>query len=213
MRMKDSGSITRVFAMLITIAMVPICTGAAATAQDLSPDEAQEEANSARVRAEIVPEVVDGRFRIPPLVATTIATDDVGNGRTPTSYRDEAEAPVVPLPESAGQRAAGWNWSICNWAAPDTFSNPRYFEDRMLERHGHERFGRLQPFAAGTRFFVTIPMLPYLMTVYEPCDPEYSVGYFRSGTRAPALYQRPPYSRRAAVVEAAAIAGAFLAIP
>ncbi len=83
----------------------------------------------------------------------------------------------------------------------------------MLERHGHQRFGMLQPFAAGTRFFVTVPMLPYLMTVREPCDCEYSLGYFQSGSRAPALYQRPPYSRRACIVESAAIAGAFIAIP
>ena len=35
----------------------------------------------------------------------------------------------------------------------------------MLERHGHERWCCAQPLASGARFFLTVPMMPYLMTV------------------------------------------------
>ena len=83
----------------------------------------------------------------------------------------------------------------------------------MLERHGHTRLGCLQPVASGARFLATVPMLPYLMTVRHPCDKEYTLGYYRSGSRAPALLQRPPYERRAVVAETAAITGAILVFP
>ncbi len=202
MRMTDRELVAGLLAMLVAVVLAP-----RGVAQEQADDAAVEVSN-------IVPEVVDGNLRVPPLMAPSIATDKIGNGRTPTSYLDVENAPVMRLPESAAERGEGaWNWTICNWAAADTFSNPRYFEDRMLERHGHERFGMFQPIAAGTRFFVTVPMLPYLMTVREPCDRAYSLGYFSSGSRAPSLYQRPPYSRRACIVESAAIAGAFIAIP
>ena len=83
----------------------------------------------------------------------------------------------------------------------------------MLERHGHERCGHLQPLASGARFFATVPMLPYLMTVREPCDCEYTLGYYRPGSSVPAMLQRPPYERHALIIESAAVAGAIIAFP
>lgn len=187
--------------MLAAACLVPQCSA------DEQPLEQIRNADA------FVPVVVDGHFKMPQLLAPSIATDDIGNGRTPESYRNEDDIPVEPLPESGTARALDWNWTIRSWAAANTYSHPRYFEDRMLERHGHERFGCLQPVASGARFFATMPMLPYLMTVRNPCDKEYTLGYYRSGSRAPALLQRPPYERRAALVEAAAIAGAIIAFP
>jgi len=201
MRMTDRKSVARSLGMLVAVVLAPMCA-----AQEVSLDPIRD-------AAEIIPEVIDGHFRMPRLLAPSIATDDIGNGRTPTSYRDQSDVPVERLPESASERGVIWNWTVCNWAAANTFSNPRYFEDRMLERHGHQRFGKFQPLASGARFFATVPMLPYLMTVREPCDQEYTLGYYRAGSRTPAFLQRPPYERRAVVAESAAIAGAIIAFP
>ncbi len=164
-------------------------------------------------RSRRVPDVVDGRFQLPPLMAATTETKDIGNGQLPGGFREDEPTPMVPIAESAAQRGADIGWIGRHWAAPNTFANPRYFEDRMLERHGHERWGHLQPLAAGARFFATIPALPYLMTVKPLFDTEYSLGHYRAGSRAPALMQRPPYERRAAVAEGAAIAGGILVFP
>lgn len=159
------------------------------------------------------PELIDGHFRLPPLGPPSIATDKIGNGRLPKSFRDGMSTPMRFLPESAAQRGADPTWSTIQWSAANTFSYPRYFEDRMLERHGHQRFGLFQPLASGARFFATVPMLPYLMKISPPCECEYSMGFYRSGSCAPKLLQRPPFDAHAAVVEAAAIAGGIVAFP
>jgi hypothetical protein len=162
---------------------------------------------------ERVPLVDDGRFVLPTLIAATTETKDIGNGRTPEGFRAGEQSPTRLLPESAQQRQDTWQRTVGQWAAANTFSHPRYFEDRMLERHGHERCHYLQPLVSGARFFSQIPMLPYLATVRPPCDCEYTLGYYRSGSCAPPLLQRPPYERTAVAVEAAAIAGAIIAFP
>jgi hypothetical protein len=159
-----------------------------------------------------VPRVREGRFALPALLAPSIATDTIGNGRTPRGFRAGDAGPTRPLPETSEYRGTQ-SWTLACWAAANTYSNPRYFEDRMLERHGHERCPPLTPVISGARFFTGIAMLPYLMTVSPPCREESTLGYFRSGSAAPALKQRPPYDRRALLVEVAAIAAAFLALP
>ena len=83
----------------------------------------------------------------------------------------------------------------------------------MLERHGQEHDSHLQPLVSGARFFATVPMLPYLMVVRDPFDCESTLGYYRSGSCAPMMLQRPPYERRAAIGEAAAIAATIIAFP
>lgn len=164
---------------------------------------------------ESLPEVASGRFSLPNLGPRSTATDEIGNGKTPESFRADQPAPITSLPESGSQRdsQSEWNWSIANWAAPNTFSNPRFFEDRMLERHGHERFGLAQPLASGFRFAATLPMLPYLMAINDPCECEYTLGHYRSGNCAPRVFQRPPRDRRAILVESAAVATGFIALP
>lgn len=162
---------------------------------------------------EKLPEVIGGRLLLPPLRAVSIAKEPIGNGRLPDDFVADEDLRMVPLPEDAYSRGFMAGGTLLPWAAPNTFSNPLYFEDRMLERHGHERWGCLQPIAAGARFFTTVPMLPYLATLQEPCDVVYSKGYYRAGSPVPKFYQRPPYERRAVIVEAAAIAGGMIAVP
>jgi len=162
---------------------------------------------------ERVPSVEDGRFNLPSLKALTTDQSEVGNGRLPEGYREGVDVPVIPLPESFFDRGLPATWTIRNWAAPNTFSHPLYFQDRMLERHGHERFPMLTPLTSGARFFATIPMLPYLSVISHPCDCQYTLGYYRAGSCAPVMLQRPPYERRAMIAEAAAIAKTAIALP
>ncbi len=190
---------TRIAVACLTVAFATACS-------------AQEFASETDTRISKPSYAGDG-FRLPELVAPSIATADIGDGNIPVGFRSGVDAPIYRLPESAAERDANWAWTLSHWAAPNTFSKPRYFEDRMLERHGHTRWGKLQPAASGARFFATVAMLPYLMTLQHPSECEYTLGYYRSGSRTPALLQRPPYDRRAAIVEAAAVAGAIIAFP
>ncbi|WP_200836798.1 hypothetical protein [Rubripirellula obstinata] len=191
--------------------------------EDEEDEEEEEEDGILGSQAtESLPTVSGGRFNIPMIAAVSTATSDVGNGSTPDGFRTDAPRPLAPLPELASERRsigqdsgydASWTWSVGRWAAANTFSNPRYFEDVMLERHGHQRWGHLQPVASGIRFFTTIPMLPYKMAIKPPCECEYTMGYYRTGSCAPALYQRPPWDRKAILAESAAVATGMILIP
>jgi len=169
--------------------------------------------NSIFGELERLPTVSGGRLALPTIAALTIDTGEIGNGSTPKEFRSDADTPQTDLPESGYVRDQQWTSSQYQFTAANTFSNPRYFEDRMLERHGYERFPYLQPFLSGARFFGTIPMLPYLMTIQNPCECESQLGYFRPGSCVAPYIQRPPYQRDAVLVEGAAIAGGIIAIP
>ncbi|WP_044302559.1 hypothetical protein [Rhodopirellula sallentina] len=186
-------------------------------ASDFEDDE-DEDAFAKPFIEERLPEIESGHFVLPPIRAVSIDQEPIGNGRVPEGLRAGKDLPLVALPEDGYSRMAltgggAWPRLIRPWAAPNTYSHPLYFEDRMLERHGHERWGCFQPLAAGARFFTTFPMLPYLATVQEPCDIVYSKGYYRAGSPVPKMYQRPPLEKRAVLVEAAVVSGTFIALP
>lgn len=186
--------------------------------EDKAADRSEEGAFAEPFIEERLPEIDAGRFVLPPVRAVSIDQQPIGNGRVPEALNAGEELLLAALPEDGYDRLAltgGGAWpALCRpWAAPNTYSHPLYFEDRMLERHGHERWGCFQPLASGTRFFATLPMLPYLATVQEPCDIVYSKGYYRAGSPVPKLWQRPPRERRAILVEAAVVSGAFIALP
>ena len=210
MRPTDRHRIMRICLLIATFS-----TTLAVNAQESAFDGMLQENQRPRrtIREELVPEAIDGRFRLPTLDAPSTTLTIAENRQAPQSYLDERDAPTAQLPESASQRGVPWNWTVLNWEAADTFSNPRYFEDRMLERHGQECFGHFQPLASGARFFATVPMLPYLMTVSEPCECEYTLGYYRSGSRTPAFMQRPPYERRAMIMEGLVVSGVVIGFP
>ncbi|MCM2371988.1 hypothetical protein NB063_15390 [Rhodopirellula sp. ICT_H3.1] len=187
--------------------------------QPMLPSELDEDGDFAKpFIEERLPEIDGGRFVLPPIRAVSIDQAPIGNGRLPDGLVAGKDLQLVPLPEDGYSRLAltgggAWPQLIRPWAAPNTFSHPLYFEDRMLERHGHERWGCFQPLASGARFFTTFPMLPYLATVQEPCDIVYSKGYYRAGSPVPKFYQRPPLEARAVVVESAVVSGTFIALP
>lgn len=190
-----------------------------AIAQQSKPTEADRDAtklggDSIFGGTERLPTIVEGgRLTLPPITTATTATSEIGNGSLPKSYTGAEGTAEEVLREQINQRDAAWAISQYQFAAANTFSHPLYFEDVMLERHGHERFPKLTPMISGARFFATVPMLPYLMTVRPACDCEYKMGHFRVGDCVYPYIQRPPYERNAVIVEAAAIAGASIALP
>jgi hypothetical protein len=162
--------------------------------------------------------VAASRFQLPTLAAVSTLTTEIGNGKVPDSFRSVENTLTVPMPESASERmryldGGTWHWTGCAWTAPDTYSNPRYFEDVMLERHGHERWGYSQSLFSGARFFATAPMLPYLMAIQHPCHCESTLGYHRSGSCTPAFFQRPPFDRKAVVAQSATMATGLWIFP
>ena len=212
-------------ALVICISQLPIAAAQSPTDPPVivadvliaSPLDEVARTNSEGVRKlvqnEQIPQAVNGSFVLPKLSAPSTTQNLDRLKQLPKDFRDEQTVPRVDLPESGTEREAGWEWTEIEWEAANTYSNPRYFEDRMLERHGHQTLGKLQPLASGARFFTAIPMLPYLMAVSEPDEKEYSLGYYRSGNAVPALRQRPPYERRAVLSETAVLSGFFMLVP
>ena len=100
-----------------------------------------------------------------------------------------------------------------NWRPANICHLPLYFEDAMLERHGHVRWGCAQPLASGVKFLSTLPLLPYITTLHPKCEPRYTLGHFRPGSCAPALKDHLPWDQRAAVVETVSLGAFFWAAP
>ncbi|MCC9601396.1 hypothetical protein LOC67_12645 [Stieleria sp. JC731] len=171
-------------------------------APELDSDESNESLFAGRKT-----QFTEGRFALPPIAALTTDTHEIGNGETPKGFRQGEQAVLVPLPESGADRDASWYWSQRYWAASNNFSHPLYFEDRMLERHGHSRFPHLQPLASAGRFATQFAMLPYLVAITPPYECQYSLGYYRAGSCVPAFLGRAPYQRKAAIAQAAVMGG------
>ena len=81
--------------------------------------------------------MTQGRFELPTLAAasTAVPAGNADGERYPETFVQQFGEFTEPLPESGAERGPDWHWSWCHWSAANTFSNPRYFEDRMLERH------------------------------------------------------------------------------
>lgn len=151
-------------------------------------------------------EVSGGRFALPPIAALTTSQAEIGTGEVPQGFRRGDTAPHIALPESATDRGLPAEWHLSYWAAANAFSHPLYFEDRMLERHGHQRFPHLTPLVSGARFAAQASILPYLSAIHPPYECQYTLGYYRAGNCVPALKQRPPYKRQAVAAQAASMA-------
>ena len=141
------------------------------------------------------------------LVDLTMA--DIGTGELPEPTR-RYDAPPMLLPDGFARGATYKNYcwypgAICHF--------PLYFEEPMLERHGHVRFPCVQSLVSGAKFIGTIPLLPYLYTLQRPCEPVYSLGQWRPGSCAPLLRQQIPYDRDAMIVESVSAAAYFWAAP
>lgn len=106
-----------------------------------------------------------------------------------------------------------WPLTTFTWKASALCHKPLYFEEMALERYGHSTGPLTQPFVSGAHFFLTLPVLPYLMGVDPPCECIYDLGYYRPGSCAPYMIYPIPISIRGGLLEAGAWVGGVFLIP
>jgi hypothetical protein len=139
-----------------------------------------------------------------------ISTKSIGTGVLPEDTAAKRAALSTSLLDG---QSRGIVAKHVNWKPANVCHLPLYFEDAMLERHGHVRWGCAQPIASGIKFLTTIPMLPYITTLQPPCEPRYTLGHFRPGSCAPTLKDHLPWDHRAATVEVVSLGAFFWAAP
>lgn len=157
------------------------------------------------------PTVADPPISLGDLKVSNIAVANIGTGNIPDDETDGRLPKPIPLPMGADRGL--YLYYTKPWAASGFYHQPLYFEDAMLERHGHERFPVLQPFISGAKFFGTIPLAPYKWTLQGPLEERHVLGSFRPGSPAPILRQRMPYDQRAIRNQILATGAAAVAIP
>jgi len=157
-----------------------------------------------------------------PLRVNALKTPDtsisgIGTGSTPEDATEGRLPGVMPLPygpdrESVPGGDVGWSLKYKYWVAPAYCHQPTYYEDVMLEHHGHERCPPLQPLMSGARFYSGLFFTPYLAYLRPPLVDIPNTGNYRPGSCAPALRQRATYDPGAVKVQAAAAATGVLAL-
>jgi hypothetical protein len=153
-----------------------------------------------------------GPISVGPLRTPDIGVAGIGTGIHP----EDVTLNRMPAPQAlpTGEtRAGSWNLSSKAWVPGGFCHQPLYFEDPMLERHGHERWTCLQPMISGFRFFGTFPTLPYLVTLRHPLEEIHTLGAYRPGSPAPLLRYRPHYDSAALRNEVLSAGAASVAIP
>jgi hypothetical protein len=136
-------------------------------------------------------------------------------GLLPDQVEHEGDAPRAEMmPEVSDPRLmGGWGDNVFNWSAASSWHHPLYFEEVNLERYGYQCHPLAQPFVSGAHFFLTVPTLPYQMTVHPPKECIYTLGHYRPGSCAPWQRNRLPWDPRAAAVEAGVVVGLVFLIP
>jgi len=150
-------------------------------------------------------------LRVRALSIPNTSISGIGTGTTPEDATAGRLPTPMPLPYGP-DREAGWSVKTKHWVAPVYCHQPTYYEDVMLEHHGHERCVVLQPVLSGARFYTGIFFTPYLATLRPPLQDIPSTGHYRPGSCAPALRQRAPYDPTAMKVQAAATAAGVVAL-
>jgi hypothetical protein len=148
-------------------------------------------------------QVTDVRLDIRPpqgALPPNLAPDEADENPAQPSDQEEPFAPDMHEPIIC----ACTPWTICY--------RPLYFEDIPLERYGRT-FGIVQPGVSAVRFFCTVPLLPYKMTVRRPRSCECSNGFSRLGDQPLPGYGAKFLRLDAGAVEAAVLGGLFLALP
>lgn len=106
-----------------------------------------------------------------------------------------------------------WTNTTFTWKASGLCHKPLYFEQIQLERYGHSFGPYLQPVISLGHFFITVPVLPYLMGINPPSECMYTLGYYRPGSCAPYMLDPLPISVRAGLLGAAAWTGGAFLVP
>jgi hypothetical protein len=131
-------------------------------------------------------------LRTKPLSLPNTSVVGVGTNQIPADLTQGRLPAAIQLPYGP-DREGGWSYSAKGWIPPVYCHQPTYYEDTMLENHGHERHPHLQPMLSGTRFYTGLFFTPYLYCLHGPLEDLSSAGRYRPGTAAPGLRQRAPY--------------------
>lgn len=158
------------------------------------------------------PQSADGPrdvLKVRPLQIPNTSLAGIGTQKLPQDAVEGRLPDAVPLPFGP-DRDEGWTYSTKQWVAPVFFHQPTYYEDQMLENHGHEAHPMLQPMISGARFYTGILFTPYLYCLNGPLEDISSAGRYRPGSVAPALRQRAPYDGYALGAQALSVGGGVL---
>ena len=150
--------------------------------------------------------------KIPELTVPNTSLQGIGTGNTPQDAMRDYPIEEIGLPVGVN-RSGDWSNLCACWQASGTCHLPLYFEEPMLERHGQQRYPCLQPMISGVRFIGNVAMLPYYMQLDPPWEEQSTLGSYRPGSSAPALYHRPPYRADAVTAQGLATAAIFIAVP
>jgi hypothetical protein len=149
---------------------------------------------------------------IPELTVPNTSLQGIGTGNTPQDAMRDYPIEEIGLPVGVN-RSGDWSHLCACWQASGTCHLPLYFEEPMLERHGQQRYPCLQPMISGVRFIGNVALLPYYMQLDPPWEEQSTLGSYRPGSSAPALYHRPPYRADAVTAQGLATAAIFIAVP
>ncbi len=146
-----------------------------------------------------------------------ISIDVTSKAKAGSSLRPEtlAGTPTAELPAVMGataeQMELAWGYSPARPSELFPYK-PLYFEEANLERYGRSA-GIWQPAISTTRFFATVPLLPYKVAAHSPHRPYYWAWPYAAGTSAPYVSETLPFQPRAALVEGATLTGLAFLIP
>ena len=202
-----------------------LLTGTCLVSCLLGPSDAQEQASPVEQSTEPVdttlndskiddlPSISKSKepLRVKALKTPNTSISGIGTGSTP----EDATEGRLPAPMSlpfGPDREPGWSVKTKHWVAPAYCHQPTYYEDVMLEHHGHERCPPLQPLLSGARFYTGIFFTPYLAYMRPPLRDIPNTGNYRPGSCAPGIRQRAPYDAGAIKVQALSTASGVLAL-
>ncbi len=134
----------------------------------------------------------DSTLRLAPIVVPDTNVAKIGTGIRPEDVTKDRMPLRVPLPDGYVHNQ-GMGHEPKAWVPGGFWRQPLYFEDPMLERHGHQRYPAAQPLVSATRFYGTFLVLPYLVTLKRPLEDVHTLGAYRPGSPAPMLRYRAHY--------------------
>jgi len=137
-----------------------------------------------------------GPIALPPLVTPNLSIANIGTGQTPEDWVSGRLPDPQVLPYGPDRQVELFSQGKA-WVAPVFCHQPLYFEDTMLERHGHEKFPKLTPMLSGARFYTSVFVSPYLAVLRPPLRDISNAGHYRPGSAAPGIRERAPYDPKA----------------
>jgi hypothetical protein len=126
------------------------------------------------------------------LSTPNLSIANIGTGQTPEDWVSGRLPEPQVLPYGPDRQVELFAQGKA-WVAPVFCHQPLYFEDTMLERHGHEKCPKLTPMLSGARFYTTAFFSPYLAVLRPPLKDISNAGHYRPGSAAPGIRERAPY--------------------